>query len=340
MKNKIIYIAALVLICCTVACNKESGNPDSLDKNAYRVKRIIKHVSAQDDEQVIFKYNSSGKLTRAYRCGILEVPGEPLEDGTPTIKRDTLGYMSKSINDIGDLFLINDYLVNIDEDSINRLKIEFPKSYNDSIMKRRVARSSYSLLFNKQNTNLTKEETQITYTVRDDFGLGQNFNNKMLNNSKNVYKYEYNANSQLSIIRHISYTYKPDIKMNEEFDKSTYKIEFVYNEDLVRSAIVYKLVVGMEDNWSEVDRYIYSYSARELITIEGTNYKLSRSGKVITIIKNGVTEIYTLNDNNFVSIIDYGNGRSIEIEYEDGHGDFGNQYITTYSKMLGVPIIR
>lgn len=340
MKNKIFYLFTLLLVCCTVACDKESDDLDSFKGNSHRVKRIVAHTQGKDDEQVIFNYNATGKLIRAYRCGTLETPGEPLEDGTPTIKRDTFGYMAKSVNDIGDLFQKNDYLINIDQDSIDRLKIEFPEAYRDSLMKRRIARTSYSLLVNKQSTNLIKEETQITYRVRDDFGLGQNFNNKMLNDSKNVYKYEYNANSQPLIVRHINYIYKADVKLNEEFDKLTYKIEFSYNGDLIQSAVVYQLVVGMEENWSEVDRYTYSYSSDELMAVEGKNYRLSRSGKVITIVKNGVTEIYTLNDNGYVGKIDYGNGNFIEIEYEAGNGDFGNLSTTTYSKMVGIPTIR
>lgn len=340
MKNNRIYFFIFVLISCMVSCDKESGEPDPSGMNSHRVKRMLVHVQGKDDEQILFNYNTAGKLTRAYRCGTHETPGKPLEDGTPTIKRDTLGYMGKSVGETGEKFFVNSYLVNIDQDSIDRLMIEFPEAYKDSIMRRRIARSSDSLLFDKQNTNLIKEETQKSYRVRDDFGLGQNFNNKMLNDSKNVYKYEYNSNFQPVIVRHINYTYKTDVKLNEEFDKLTYKIEFFYSDNQIQSAVVYQLVIGMEENWSKVDTYTYSYSAGELMNIEGTNYRFARSGQVITIVKNGVTETYTLNNNGYVGKIDYGNGTSIEVEYEAGNGDFGNLYMTTYSKMLGVPMIR
>lgn len=343
MKNKFLIILVVFVSCYAVSCNKTTdsiGKEDTTPQlNSHRVKRIVTKGIGEEDYQILFNYDKTGMLTYAFRCGMKEevIQPDPIDDTIilkPYIKRDTLGYLSKGKNTAGNLFTISDYVINIDKDSVARLKAQYPESYLDTLKKRRTMRTRF------QYTAAIKNDIEESFFPRTDFGVGMEFNNQYLKESKNVYLYEYDRENRLVVARYVNYKYNPNIKLNDKFDKITYKTEFSYSDKQLVTADLYKLAIDGVESWEKYDSYHYSYSNGELTNISGTNYNLTRSVDNITIVNNGITEIYTFNDDGYITKIEYSDGKLIEIEYEEGNGNFGNLYMTTYSKMLGIPIIR
>lgn len=334
-----------MIICCTFSCKKElmeGGN--EVTYNSHRVKRIVTHGIGKEDYQLLFNYSSTGTLTRAYICGAAEeiIEPEPSEDSVvqkPIIKRDTLGYLSKGKNDLGDLYQIYDYVINIDKDSVARIQAAHPETYKDTLKRRVTSRLAYQILTDFKKTSQLKEETESKFMARADFGVGKEFNNQYLNDSKNVYKYEY-KDDKVIIVRHAGYKYNPEIKLNDKFEKVITKTEFTYSGDNIATVTFYELLVGSEENWTKKNSYDYTYSDGTLMGIKGNEFNYIRTSDQITITNSGNTDTYTIDKNGNIVRIDYANGSFSEIEYESGHGNFSDLYVTNYSKLLGMPFIK
>lgn len=236
---------------------------------------------------------------------------------------------------------IRDYVPSIDADSIHRLDQKYENLYgagnyhlDDSIP----LTSTRILLLTLQTSDGVVMSQQFTYyQPTTDFGLGINFRPIYNTKSRETFVYEYGEHNQVQICRILSDVM--DAEDTQNFTRNGYKMEYDIIRNEVKSCAVSQS--GQYDNnWKLLRNLIYEYAGNELVSITGDGYSLQRNynGNKLTIVENGMTTSYTLNDYGLPVKIEEADGKIMNIEYEAGDGDF-EIFTRMDRKQMGFPTI-
>ena len=239
-------------------------------------------------------------------------------------ENNKLAVMTSYDVDNGLKYSLEDYIPNIDADSIQKLYDKYGADAKDSIPL--IGRELFAL------TNEYKHEELVAQTfvynkAREDVGSGKDFNNKYLKNKRVRYIYEYDERGDLVICRVLEDAYKKEIKDNENFDRLVYNTVMEFSGSMVTSVALYQSdeVYGSGEDYKLNDTYTFSYSGGLLTKVSGErlNLEYQYSGGQVTAIRytNG-ERTYEYNSDGFLKRVDFGNGEYMEIKYEAGHGDF------------------
>lgn len=307
MKKWILY---LLLGAGLFACSDSDDDLDVNDtpKNKFRVKEITGE-NAHWGEYV---------MNMVYYDGTL--------DSIVVLDKanDKLAVMTSSGTDNGLKYSLNDYIPNIDADSIQKLYDKYGNLAKDSIPL--IARELFSLS-NEYKNEILVAQTFVYNKAREDVGSGKDFNNKYLKNKRVRYLYEYDDRANLIICRVLEDTYKKEIKDNEEFDRLVYKAAFDLDGNAVTSMNLYQSdeTYGSGEDYRLDDTYSFSYSGGLLTKVSSKtlNLEYQYSGENVSSVRyvNG-ERTYEYNSDGFLKRVDFGNGEYMEIKYESGHGDF------------------
>ena len=239
-------------------------------------------------------------------------------------ENNKLAVMTSYDVDNGLKYSLEDYIPNIDADSIQKLYDKYGADAKDSIPL--IGRELFAL------TNEYKHEELVAQTfvynkAREDVGSGKDFNNKYLKNKRIRYIYEYDERGDLVICRVLEDTYKKEIKDNENFDRLVYKAVMEFSGSTVTSVALYQSdeVYGSGEDYKLNDTYIFSYSGGLLTQVSGERLNLEyqySGGQVIAILYTDGERTYEYNSDGFLKRVDFGNGEYMEIKYEARHGDF------------------
>ena len=239
-------------------------------------------------------------------------------------ENNKLAVMTSYDVDNGLKYSLEDYIPNIDADSIQKLYDKYGADAKDSIPL--IGRELFAL------TNEYKHEELVAQTfvynkAREDVGSGKDFNNKYLKHKRVRYIYEYDERGDLVICRVLEDAYKKEIKDNEKFDRLVYKAVMEFSGSTVTSVALYQSdeVYGSGEDYKLNDTYTFSYSGGLLTQVSGErlNLEYQYSGGQVTAIRYTDGErTYEYNSDGFLKRVDFGNGEYMEIKYEAGHGDF------------------
>ncbi len=239
-------------------------------------------------------------------------------------ENNKLAVMTSYDVDNGLKYSLEDYIPNIDADSIQKLYDKYGADAKGSIPL--IGRELFAL------TNEYKHEELVAQTfvynkAREDVGSGKDFNNKYLKNKRVRYIYEYDERGDLVICRVLEDAYKKEIKDNEKFDRLVYKAVMEFSGSTVTSVALYQSdeVYGSGEDYKLNDTYTFSYSGGLLTQVSGErlNLEYQYSGGQVTAIRYTDGErTYEYNSDGFLKRVDFGNGEYMEIKYEAGHGDF------------------
>lgn len=259
---------------------------------------------------------------------------------TNIIKRDTAGYYSMSINGTISISSIIDRVLNIDADSVERLKEIAPTTYQDSLKRRRANRTLFTKTVNSEGTPFIKVENVSRFKPRADFGLGKDFNNTYFANKKDVYMYEYNSNGQPIKVR----IFHTDYPTEDSRDAVTYveKVEFTYSDDKVVSANFFKTNSASEESWQKTDTYNYTYDGDRILSIKGGTHNASytyTNNEVQLNINGDITKI-TYNSDGYISKIEYSDGSWVKATYQEGEGNYAQTNTTIFDKLFYLPYIK
>ena len=199
---------------------------------------------------------------------------------------DKLAVMTSSGTDNGLKYSLNDYIPNIDADSIQKLYDKYGSLAKDSIPL--IARELFSLS-NEYKNEILVAQTFVYNKAREDVGSGKNFNNKYLKNKRVRYLYEYDDRANLIICRVLEDMYKKEIKDNEEFDRLIYKAAFDLNGNMVTSMNLYLSddTYGSGEDYRLHDTYSFSYSSGLLtkVSCKTLNLEYQYSGENVISVR-------------------------------------------------------
>ena len=201
-------------------------------------------------------------------------------------ENNKLAVMTSYDVDNGLKYSLEDYIPNIDADSIQKLYDKYGADAKDSIPL--IGRELFAL------TNEYKHEELVAQTfvynkAREDVGSGKDFNNKYLKNKRVRYIYEYDERGDLVICRVLEDAYKKEIKDNEKFDRLVYKAVMEFSGSTVTSVALYQSdeVYGSGEDYKLNDTYTFSYSGGLLTQVSGErlNLEYQYSGGQVTAIR-------------------------------------------------------
>lgn len=338
--KKLVYLIAVICF-VFVSCKKNDDNTQTNQSvNKYRVKRLYGTTKVLGDVQYLFYYNTKNKLDSVWicdmnediakrdTCGRISSYVTKLSDGNSTLKKDFIAYLEYN------------YLLKIDDDSVQRIKQMYPNTYADTLKKRRA-----SVLIGQtytENTTIIKNDKINFFVPRVDQGKGDNFKYSYLKSQFINSRYEYDNKGNVVVTRQMVDDYVLDDK-NTDYVTTTYKTEYQYSNNKVVSARHYKNRFETDDDkssWEEITNYTYSYNGDMLIGVTGKDFTLSRSGNRVTVTENGASTIYELNNEDYPIKITYPDGTYFNVEYENGAGNYGVISSSIYRKMLGIPYIK
>ena len=330
MKN-IFFLLAMMLI--IASCTKEADmnmatDPEyTVKKNLYRVKKIEGHNEQWGDYILLLNYENE-QLRSGFR---VDVEGD-------TVGSISIGGESNTRLEIE----LNDFVPNIDSDSISRL---------DNALKEKYGEGNYSL---KDSIPLAAREllTQVIYlyddgrinkqivtyyTPREDVGVGEDFDNSYILTRRTTNVYEYNTDGNICVNRMFDDMYDPEDPYQETYSRSLYKYEIAYEEGQIASMVY--LTANAGENYTELDRYVYNYSNGLLQSLQGNDLKIEfvYNGSVLASATQGnVQYAYQFDANGNVTEINAGNGNYMKLSYEEGNGNF-SLFTPVAEQMLGLP---
>lgn len=321
--KKIIIILLAVFTAGLVSCKKDGKEGDTV-KNSYRVKRIAGNNAQWGSFELLFYY-SGEKLDSVWRRDMSQQEG----------RRDTLGRFSVSYDNTSTSLSIVDYVLNIDADSLAKLREAYPQSYSDSLRRRRVGRNLFSRSYIHKDSYMTSS----LYAPREDVGTGDEFNNRY----KSVYTkrnlFEYDGEGRLVIHRRFVDAYAQD-QQNTDYERSVDKFEYAYSGDRPIAASYYVQDSYNPESWRHIYECRYAYSGDQLTSIEAEGYSWVRSGSSLTITDaQGVTRC-TLDGNGNITAITYPDGSQISVEYEAGHGNVSQLLYPPDYELMGKALIK
>lgn len=238
-------------------------------------------------------------------------------------------------------YTLRDYVPSIDADSIARLDQALTELYGaghytleDSIP----LTSTRILLLTLETTEGLVMSQQFTYfQPTTDFGTGSAFRPIYATKNREAFVYEYGDKSNIRTCRILEDVMDPENA--QSYTRTGYKAEYDFVGDAVKGCVISQ-AGQYENNWNLLRNLTYNYAGNELVSITGDGYSLQRSnaGGKLTIVENGVSASYTLNEQGLPVKIEEANGRVMNIEYEAGDGDF-EIFTRMDRRQMGFPVI-
>lgn len=309
------YILFSILIVTLIACTKESNfkAPDTIiytpKKNEYRAIKISGTNTHWGDFTLHINYDKES-LNSVVRTNS---------------QNDTVGNISLVHNQGYDFCVLRDYVPSIDRDSIQRLDKQLKEKYGsgnynlwDSIPKS--AETIWDANIYYYSDGRTKKITIKNYRPNEKSeNVGDNFDYKYILKNKISSTYEYNENSDIIIDRIIYDKYdSPD---KDIYERSLYKTEVLYDKNKIVSFLWFKAEGG--ENFSEYNRYNYTYNGNQVTAIEGENFsrQFTYNDNEVTMTTNGQQIVYKLDEHGNVIEMSDEQGNVYKIKYEKGNGN-------------------
>ena len=238
-------------------------------------------------------------------------------------------------------YTFNDFIYNIDADSIIRLNEKLEAKYGkgnysleDSIPLAGKTIRKYDIIMNEYGKDLKQT---ITYNSPfTDPGAGDNFDNNYIQDSILISRFEFNEQGQLIAERIFLDTYKEDKKLEA---RRLLKREYKYQGERLVNIIYSEARSG--ENFKETGRDNYTYRDGRISSIKGySNHKtIVYNGQQMNITENGKITEYKIDERGFMTYVKYPDGSFMNIKYEQGNGDF-EHLISMYERNQGLPFIK
>lgn len=311
--KKIMY---LILASCFLFCAcSDDDNGGVKGKNAMRIKRVVGENAIWGKYEISFYYRADGKFTHAY-C---------LNKGENIL--DTLASFSVEYDLDYFEFKINDYVVNIDADSVYKLQQLYPDSYRDTLQLRTTKRVRYSSLWEDERLKIQHNRP------RKDVGGGNSFNTNYVNVSSQTQIPEYNKYGLLVVRCYNDVFYNG--AGNAEYDRTVSKYEFVYEGADVVACGLYKPDSYNDASWSKLEDIALGYYDGVLTSVDSEDYKMRRSSNQVVVAEPGKNTTYVLNEYGLAVKMESTDGDYATIEYESGSGNFAELYATPLDRFIG-----
>lgn len=252
---------------------------------------------------------------------------EQLDNGfCMNIQGDTIGDISVYREGTYLSYSIRDYVPVIDKDSINRLDAILKEKYGtgnynlwDSLPKDReiLLRATINLY---DDGRIQKQVVETYSPTEKNDAVGEEFDYKYALVSTLTSIYEYNIDGTIRFERRIQDLH--DLTDAALYNRSVYKIETLYDVGKISNLIWFVAPGG--ENFTETNRYNYSYNGDQLSEITGENFTraFAYSGNQVTITTTDTPTMTCEVDNNGnVVKMDDGQGNVYTIEYEEGNGN-------------------
>jgi len=240
---------------------------------------------------------------------------------------DTVGGFNITRNSETLSLAFRDYVPAIDKDSIQRIDERLKGLYgagNYSLWDS-ISRSAQSLL---EVTAYLYTDGRIKKSVVRKYvpnpnrnETGKNFKYAYVLVSTTSSTYEYNDQSDVCVNRIMYDVHNPADK--DIYVRSLYKTETGYQNDKIMSLGWFTAPGG--DNFTEYNRYHYTYSGEQLTSIRGTDFSrtFTYNGNQVTMTTNETeTVTYELDAHGNVVKMNDGKGNAWQVEYEPGNGNF------------------
>ena len=154
-------------------------------------------------------------------------------------------------------YAVNDYVYNVDADSIARLDLSLKGKYGvgnysleDSIPV--IARTLYKVDVTLDEESMVTQQVFSYYIPKTDFGLGDDFDNTYTLDYKETFIYEYGEGTSIVNVRSFYDTFAPDDAKNYE-TRTLYKYEYVYDGKRIMTNRIYMVNNHSESSWDLID---------------------------------------------------------------------------------------
>ena len=325
-------ICLLLLTMGWVACNDDDDNIEVGVRpvNPVRVSEITGHNDHWGDYTLKIQYvndkleNVSRYDKNGHRKGGLSVTKE---QGVIT-------------------YAVNDYVYNVDADSIARLDLSLKGKYGvgnysleDSIPV--IARTLYKVDVTLDEESMVTQQVFSYYIPKTDFGLGDDFDNTNTLDYKETFIYEYGEGVSIVNVRSFYDTFAPDDAKNYE-TRTLYKYEYLHDGKRIMKNRIYQVNNYSESSWDLINDRVYTYSGNNLVSVKGDGYSLDRNysdARTLSLNLNEEITSYVLNEYNFLIKSDNGKGEVMNVTYEPGNGNFYHMYRLD-REQEGFPVIK
>lgn len=300
------------------ACQNDDQGGKNSGKIAVRIKRVVGENAFWGKYELLFDYRADGRLNNAWR----------LDRNKEHVIPDTVGSFTVEYDLNYHHFEINDYVLNIDADSLGKLQRLYPDTYEDSLRIRRVGRVRYSTLLEEGHFKIQKNRPRRVT------GSGNHFNTNYINVSSQTQIPEYNAHDQLLVVRCYNDVFLNGAD-NSEYERTVTKYEFYYDGDEAVSGALYRPDSFNKDSWSKLGDFTLSRYSGILTGVDSDEYKMRRSSNRVVVAEPGRNVTYILNEQNLAVKMETTDGETAIIEYENGNGNFAELYATPVDRFLG-----
>lgn len=240
-------------------------------------------------------------------------------------------------------YRLKDYIPSVDADSIDRLNTRLKNLYGEGnyTLEDSIPLISTDILMLTVGTadGIVVSQQFTYYQPTKDFGTGAAFSPKYTAKYRESFVFEYGEGNTILTCRSLVDTFDPE--NSQSYARVGYKSVYGYTGRQLTNCSLFVAGDDYENNWRTLRNVGYSYSGQSLISVSGDGYMLQRNytgGKLTSVTENGITTSYTMNDQSFCIRVEESNGRVMNIEYEEGDGDF--EIFNRLDKgQMGFPVI-
>lgn len=326
----ILLVVVLTSLYCG-ACNYETVTKGKaakvyrIYKNSYRAKTIIGKNELWGEFKLILNYRDEA-LGVSYRLD---------ENG------DTVGVLSSGS--------IQDYVINISQDSIQRLEKRLIEQYGvgnfslkDTINRfHRIQRNLLIKMTNYYPDGRIAKMSDAYYKRRIPISTSDADFTSVYDLVHYVHNYyEYNDEGRIITNRIFDDVYPDYANEPSVYIRKIYKHQTAYENEKVLSISLFDLSAG--ENFFESSRYVLNYKNNLLMTVDGGEKSIVFKYKENTISETLIEDVrsfYEFDTNHNLVKISDDRGNFMKIDYEVGHGSL-SQYVPILDKQLGIPYIK
>ena len=313
MKRIIYWIFASCLLLSACSDDNSGGNTGS--QNAMRIKRVSGENSLWGKYELNFYYQADGRLEHA----ICLNRGENILDTLASFSVEyDLNYFK---------FEVNDYVVNIDADSVRKLQQLNPDTYWDTLQLRTAKRVRYSSVW--ENDRLTIQHNR----PRKENGSGLNFTTAYINVTSQTQIPEYGEYGLLVVRCYNDVFYNG--AANTEYSRSVMKYELDYKGNEAVACELYRPDPYSDESWTQFGEMSLSHYSGILTGVESEDYKMRRSSNQVIVAEPGRNTTYVLNEYGLAVKMENTDGEYATIEYESGNGNFAELYASPLDRIIG-----
>lgn len=240
-------------------------------------------------------------------------------------------------------YRLKDYIPSVDADSIDRMNTRLKNQYGEGnyTLEDSIPLTPTDILMLTVGTvdGVVVSQQFTYYQPTTDFGTGAAFSPKYVAKNRESFVFEYGQDNTILTCRNLADTFDPE--NSQSYTRVGYKSVYQYAGKQLTGCSVFVAGDEYENNWRTLRSLGYSYSGQDLITISGEGYALQRNyagGKLTSVTENGITTSYSMNDQGFCIRMEESNGRVMNIEYEEGDGDF-EIFNRLDRSQMGFPVI-